>query len=98
MSQKDQGMTHSDPYKWRQKMFLLDDMHDKTFTRYEHMKANIYGDFKPSLQNGNSLQKNIDLKWTRKSTSVIFGRHIEYLSSRLSSMFEYLGFLLRHLF
>ena len=43
-------------------MFLLDDMHDKTFTRYEHMKANIYGDFKPSLQNGNSLQKNIDLK------------------------------------
>ena len=41
----------------------LYDMHDKTFTRYEHMKANIYGNFKPSLQNGNSLQKNIDLKW-----------------------------------
>ena len=41
-------------------------MHDKTFTRYEHMKANIYGNFKPSLQNGNSLQKNIDLKWKFK--------------------------------
>ena len=56
-------------------------------TLQTYQKTNICENLKPSLQNGNSLQKNKDLKWTRKATEVIFGRHIEYLPSRLTSMF-----------
>ena len=56
-------------------------------TLQTNQKTNICENLKPSLQNGNSLQKNKDLKWTRKATEVIFGRHIEYLPSRLTSMF-----------
>ena len=85
MSQKDQGMTLSHPYKRRQNMFVC----TICTTKPSHVTntSKTCENLKPSLQNGNSLQKNKDLKWTRKATEVTFGRHIEYLPSCLTSMF-----------
>ena len=87
MSQKDQGMTLSHPYKRRQICLFVRYARQNLHTSRTHQKTNICENLKPSLRNGNSLQKNKDLKWTRKATEVTFGRHIEYLPSCLTSMF-----------